>query len=277
MRRVEGATYPLGMPFTPSHVAAVLPLRRVGGGALPFAALAAGSMAPDLPYYLPVLGVLTPWTHTAAGVVTVDVVLGLAMWALWRSAAGALRDLSPAAVRERWVPAGWTVAAWWVVPLALAIGAATHVGWDEFTHPGRWGTTALPALAASYPSPVGPLAGYRYAQYASGAVGLAAVALAAWRRPRTRGEGDAGHPALARSLPWLVGAAGLAGGVARVLASGGFGLPWDAIAFAGLTGGIGVAALTLLAVCWGVALAPRMVGWARAGGGATGQPGERAR
>ena len=197
--------------------------------------------------------------------------------ALWRSAAGALRDLSPAAVRERWVPAGWTVAAWWVVPLALAIGAATHVGWDEFTHPGRWGTTALPALAASYPSPVGPLAGYRYAQYASGAVGLAAVALAAWRRPRTRGEGDAGHPALARSLPWLVGAAGLAGGVARVLASGGFGLPWDAIAFAGLTGGIGVAALTLLAVCWGVALAPRMVGWARAGGGATGQPGERAR
>ncbi|MEE2045837.1 DUF4184 family protein, partial [Nocardiopsis tropica] len=38
------------MPFTLSHVAAVLPLARTR---LPPAALVVGSVVPDLPYYLP--------------------------------------------------------------------------------------------------------------------------------------------------------------------------------------------------------------------------------
>ena len=59
------------MPFTPSHAAAVLPFLRTP---LPASALVIGSVAPDLPYYLPVD---LPWdTHTASAVVTVDLLLG---------------------------------------------------------------------------------------------------------------------------------------------------------------------------------------------------------
>ena len=89
------------MPFTPSHAAAVLPLL---GTRLPASALVAGSVAPDLPYYLPVeLGVRT---HTAAAVVGADLLLGLLLWAVWHGVVAApgawtLRSLSPIGRAER--------------------------------------------------------------------------------------------------------------------------------------------------------------------------------
>jgi hypothetical protein len=255
------------MPFTPSHVAAVLPFR--GVTVLPFAALAAGSMSPDLPYFLPGLRFLGGWTHTLVGIVSLDVLLGLALWALWRSAAGPLHNLAPAGIRERWTPQGWAVERWWALPLAVAIGAATHVGWDEFTHAGRYATTHLDFLAASYPGPLGPLAGYRYAQYASGVLGLAIILIAGLRRPRIA-QAHRVPTRLARAVPWLVGGAAAVGAGARIVTDGGFSLAWDALAFAGITGGIGAATATLLVACWGAVAVPRVVGWVRASGGAAG-------
>ncbi len=243
------------MPFTPAHVAAVLPLRHGRARALPFAALAAGSMSPDLPYFLPPLADLGGWTHTLPGVVTVDVVFGLALWGLWRSVARPLHDLSPTFVRARWAPAR-TVSPWWAVGLALAVGAATHVGWDAFTHPGRYGATHLAFLAATYPSPLGPLPGYQYAQYASSALGLLAIAWVAYRRPAAEPSARPA-PTLARVLPWLAVAAGLVGAVARVVAAGGPGIGGRAVVFAVLTGGIAAAVAAVAATCWTYALASR--------------------
>lgn len=80
------------MPFTPSHVAAILPLRGRLSGTLPFAALAIGSVAPDLPYYLPGLNVLSAFTHRAWAVPSIDVALGLTAWLLWRWLAPALHE-----------------------------------------------------------------------------------------------------------------------------------------------------------------------------------------
>ena len=261
------------MPFTPSHVAAILPFRRVR--ALPLGALAAGSMAPDLPYYVPALGFLSSWTHTIGGIVSLDVLFGVALWELWRSAAEPLSELSPAAVRERWDPLG-CAAAWWAVPAAAALGAATHVGWDEFTHAGRYATTHLGFPAATYPSPLGPLAGYRYAQYASGAVGLAVIVAAGLRQPR-KPKPASSNPRLARVVPWLCLAAGIVGAGVRIGVADGFGIAWDAMAFATITGGIAAAAATLLLTCWASVAAPVVVGWARASGGAAGEQGERER
>lgn len=161
------------MPFTVSHVAAILPLRRKE---LPFAALAAGSMAPDLPYFVPVLSDLVSRgmsTHSAAGVVTVDLGMGIVTWAVWRALAPALHDLAPRVVRTRWQP--WTrpTARAHQVMLAVALGAATHVGWDEFTHEGRFGTRHVAALAETHTVMPADLPGYRYAQYLSGVAGLA--------------------------------------------------------------------------------------------------------
>ena len=190
------------------------------------------------------------WTHTLAGIVSVDVLLGLALWVLWRSAAASLRDLAPTGVRERWTPPGWAVDAWWALPVAVALGAATHVGWDEFTHAGRYASTHLAFLATTYPSPLGPLAGYRYAQYASGVIGLVVIVVAALRQPRTR-QPHRPSPRLARALPWLCLIAGAVGAGVRVLAAGGFGVAWDALAFAAITGGLAAAAAMVLLACWG--------------------------
>ena len=151
------------MPFTGSHPAAVLPLL---GRPLPASALVLGSVAPDLPYYLPLP---SGPTHSALGIVTVDLLLGAAAWVVWHGvlAAPAL-SAAPRAVRARLVHRvepglrsrlASPVRALLVV-LGLVVGAATHVGWDELSHPGRWGTQHLPALAASW----GGLPGYRWVQ-----------------------------------------------------------------------------------------------------------------
>ena len=206
------------MPFTPSHAAAVLPFLRTP---LPASALVIGSVAPDLPYYLPLE---LPWdTHTASAVVTVDLLLGGLAWVVWHAllAEPALAG-APGALRARLagVPLGLVVRSrslrgLVLTVLALVVGSATHVLWDEFTHAGRWGTEQLPALARDW----GPLPGYRWLQYASGVVGGAVLViwLVRWWRHAPRA------PLPARSSAWptwvaIVGA-GLLAGVAGALAA----------------------------------------------------------
>ena len=73
---------------------------------------------------------------------------------------------------------------------AAVLGAATHVAWDSFTHPYRWGALHFEWLR----TPHAGLDGSAWAQYFSGVLGLAVVlfALGAWfsrqpqiPRPRT--------------------------------------------------------------------------------------------
>ncbi|WP_028643596.1 DUF4184 family protein [Nocardioides sp. URHA0020] len=157
------------MPFTLSHPAAVLPLRRLG---LPMTALAIGSMVPDVPLFL-------GWsrgyqvTHGLVGVVTVDPLLAVLVIAFWF---GLVRDvlveLSPDVVRSRLAPhVRWTTRLWLLAPVAAALGALTHVVWDTFTHPGRWGADQIGWLHTEHAG----LGGAKWAQYASGIVGLAIV------------------------------------------------------------------------------------------------------
>jgi len=173
------------MPFTPSHMAAALPLLRTP--LLP-AALVVGTMAPDIPYYLP-LFVSRELTHSLLGWVTIDLALGvvgaLAWWFVLREA---LVDLLPRAIgtriprveRTAWRPAGWgwplTVA---VLLLSVLIGAATHLLWDSFTHPG-WLVDRVPLLRA----PLGPLLVEKWLQHLSTIAGL--VILAVWAVKRYR-------------------------------------------------------------------------------------------
>jgi hypothetical protein len=168
------------MPFTGSHPAAVLPLIRLG---LPPSALVIGSMAADLPYYLPI-PVDSATTHSATGVLGVDLLIGLLSLVVWQTLVAPLAvAVAPSALRARLPPAA---ARWWLpgdlrrpllVVVALVAGSATHVIWDEFTHVGRFGYRHLPWLA----EPHGPLAGYRWAQYGSGVVGAVLILLALQR------------------------------------------------------------------------------------------------
>lgn len=245
-----------GMPFTPSHVAAILPFRGRGGRGLPLAALAAGSMSPDLPYFQPVADwrFMSPPTHSPAGILTWDLLFGIALWLAWRTGARPLHDLLPGPVRLRWRPAGWPPdrRAWLTVVPAVLVGAATHVLWDEFTHAGRFGTTWLPAVAADYPTPWGPFPGYRLLQYASGTIGLAIVIWIGARQP-SRDPEPRPRPALARLAGWLVPLSAVTAAAMRISTLED---PGDlrTLGFAATTAAVGTGAVTLALITAGHAL-----------------------
>lgn len=235
------------MPFTGSHPAAILPFT---GTRLPASALVVGSIAPDVPYYLPVDVV---WrTHTVLAVVTTDVLIGVLVWGLWHGLlSGPALATAPAGVRARLagrVQVGlrtrltaldriaWTL-------LALVVGAGTHVLWDEFTHEGRWGVEHLPALADTW----WLLPGHRWLQYLSSVAGI--LALLIWSRRWWQRTPPRPEPPAAGVWAWgaLVGV-GTAAGAAGALSAPTVG----SAAFAGATWGGGAALMTaiLLALAW---------------------------
>jgi hypothetical protein len=239
------------VPFTGSHPAAVLLLLR---SPLPVSALIAGTIAPDLPYYLP----FSPgWpTHQAASVVSIDVVLGGVAWLAWHwlLAAPAVA-FAPDGVRARLVdrvviglrPRIDSARNIVLVLLALAIGAGTHVLWDEFTHPSSWGTEHLPALASEW----GGLPVHRWLQHGSGLIGAAVIAawlIRWWQQTEPR-------PVRARpAAPWIWAGLLVVGTVAGLTAAIGASSP-RAAGFAGATRG-GAAAFVVavaLALAWHVA------------------------
>ena len=196
------------MPLAPAHPAAVLPLQRLG---LPLSGLVVGAVAPDLPVYLPV-GVTYSTTHSARGL-PVDTVFGLVVLGLWVAVVrDALVDLTPP-LRDR-LPAraGLDRQAWLLAPLAVAIGAATHVLWDSTTHDWGFVVRSLSFLDDD----VGPLPLYRWLQHASTVLGSVVVAsygvIALRRQPYAPREASVRRPGLwwaATATTALVAAAAL--------------------------------------------------------------------
>ncbi|MBS4754613.1 DUF4184 family protein [Nocardioides sp. zg-ZUI104] len=157
------------MPVTIAHPAAVLPLRRLG---LPMVALVIGSVAPDLPVFLGAWGVYGV-THSALGIVSVDLVVALAVLLLWFTAVrDALVDMAPQRLRIRLRPRVRLSGREWLLAVpAACLGALTHVGWDSFTHADRWGTSRIAWLREEHAG----LLGAQWAQYGSGVVGSAVL------------------------------------------------------------------------------------------------------
>ncbi|MFG2812254.1 DUF4184 family protein [Streptomyces sp. NPDC048410] len=175
------------MPFTLSHAAAVLPaVRRDGTGRGPLvpSVLVAGSFAPDLTYYAasvrPEAMEFGTFTHSLAGVLTVDVLISWALVALWllvREPLVALLPRSwqprPAALLRCGAPRARVrarLALWGYVSAVL--GGLTHVVWDAFTHHDRWGTELVPVLART----VAGIPLFQWLQYGTSA--LAAIGIA---------------------------------------------------------------------------------------------------
>lgn len=173
------------MPFTPAHVAAVLPLMR-GRPAryLVPSGLAIGAMTPDLPLFLPrwaPVGDLYAKTHQPWGVPTWDLAIGALALVAWWVARGPLLDLAPRFVRDRvTLPPRPRLSRWPWLAVSLVVGAATHVLWDSFTHEGRDGVDLVPWLQES----TAGLPHFKVAQYVSGVVGLGVVVLVTTRALR---------------------------------------------------------------------------------------------
>ncbi|MDH6698286.1 DUF4184 family protein [Streptomyces sp. MAA16] len=252
------------MPFTLSHAAAVLPAVRADGsgrGPLVPALLVAGSFAPDLTYYaagaVPGAMEFGTLTHSLPGVLTVDVLFSWTLvcgWLLLREPLVALLPRAwqgrPAALlrcgtpRARPHPA--LIARWYA---SAVLGSLTHIGWDAFTHHGRWGTRLIPALGDTVAG--APL--YWYVQYGSSAVAAAVIAVFLTRSLRRvpLPDGPTGVPRLSRrdrgrAAALIAGCAAVAALVRAATwwsARGGTAKPWELIptlcfgAGAGLTTG----------------------------------------
>jgi hypothetical protein len=243
------------VPFTVSHVAAVLPM--VGRtDRLPAAALVIGSMAPDYPWFL-TGGRTAGLSHSPVGVVTVDLAVGLLAVVVWRLLVQApLRDLVPRLLGERLPRSPGVLAAdlpW--LALGVVVGTLTHVVWDSFTHAGRWGLDLVPWLRTEHLG----LPGYKWAQFGSGLLGL--VVLVVWglrRLARTVPDPEGlRSSADERRVAWVLVATGtLAGAMAALLAFSG--TP-ERTLFRVVTLGGAAAATGLLLACalwWGRTLRP---------------------
>ena len=242
------------MPFTVSHVAAVLPV--VGRSTrLPAAALVIGSMTPDYPWFL-TRGRTAQLSHSPLGIVTVDLAVGLLAFVVWRRWAQApVRDLVPRALGERLPQApGLAVRNLPWAALAVVVGALTHLVWDSFTHAGRWGVEVVPWLHTEHLG----LPGYKWAQYLSGLLGLLALVVWGLRRLEEAVPDGGGLRTTARDrrAAWgLLVAGAVVGALVGVLGAGPF--P-ESVLFGAVTlGGTGLAAGVVLGCALWWVRAPR--------------------
>ena len=161
------------MPLAPAHPAVVLPLQRLG---LALSALVVGAVAPDTPVYLPV-GVSYGTTHSWQGLPVVVVIGLILLWVWFALLRDAVVDLTPWLRRRAPAQVRLGRRVWLLAPLAVALGAGTHVLWDSATH--DWGFIVREVAFLRQGEPV-PL--YRWLQHVSTVVGSVVVAAYGVRR-----------------------------------------------------------------------------------------------
>jgi len=187
------------VPFTVSHLAAILPLvaRRRSLSEIQDnppeaqsrpryfvpAALAIGAMVPDFPALLP-LGITRDFAHSALGAITMDLGLALVLFVIWVAVLRApLLDYAPDWVRHRMPPLEWrsgsAVASGALLVAAILVGIATHLAIDSVTHEG-WLTDLLPVLLES----VGgyPVVVWLHLALSIAGLGIIVWWIAAWKR-----------------------------------------------------------------------------------------------
>lgn len=251
------------MPFTLAHPAAVLPLLNRGRerGGLIDSALVFGAMAPDVPYFAGAFGV-GDLAHTWEAVPTLDLAITSALAAVWhlvlraplvgllptRWAAAADQLTAPRERRARASSMAWFV-------LSAVIGAVTHVAWDGFTHPGRFGVRLFPVLQNARILDEPP---YVLLQYGCSVLGVGALGFWTIREMRraARSGSSTTPPAGNRRLAFSLIAVSAAFGTAYRAAEWAHpGMPWTSLvpvlAFGAVAGAaIAVLLYALLALRW---------------------------
>lgn len=178
------------MPFTISHVAAVLPFARFLRRGRVLSAVVIGSMVPDFGWFL-------PWrlerfeTHSAIALFTWSLPVGLATyWIFQTLIKTAVREALPDNAYGRSMPYApiadvASFKQWLTASVGILAGAVTHLVWDGFTHEGARGVRMIPAIDEWWFTVGGrQLYGPRLLQDVSSLLGLVFVGWLLWRALR---------------------------------------------------------------------------------------------
>jgi len=176
------------MPFTVSHPAIILPLKKLRPGWFSLTGLISGAMAPDLQYFLLADTTHRGISHSWVGLFLVDLPLGLifafAFHRLFKKVfiehlpAPLDRTLSGLA-ESKFCPGG--LRPWVVLIISIVIGALSHFFWDSFTHTGGVLAQRIPWLLEQ--STILGIARHntRWVQHVSSILGALAMAVGLWK------------------------------------------------------------------------------------------------
>jgi hypothetical protein len=244
------------MPFTPAHVAAVLPFRR---SRLIWSALVVGAMAPDFEYFLR-MSPQDRYGHTLTGLFLFTLPLALlTLWFFHAYVKATFIELMPDGLERRLAPSAGEFrfggASQFVLIIAsLLVGIGTHLIWDSLTHGNTWTTRHWDALGHRVQVPsIGFVPLYKLLQQVSTVVGLAilAVWLVAWYRAgkdvALRSEGRMQDAWPLRKIVTLVAvtALALAGAIFRAVTA-----IWIPSNHSTLALFVGDLAVTMIALMW---------------------------
>lgn len=143
------------MPFTLSHPAAVVPIRRYGI----LSALVVGSMMPDTLYFLPGLAGNRGYAHSLTGLFFYCLPAGMVLlWLFHRFLKKPLISLFPAGQHGKLLAASpdfhfLPARRFLVIAASVIIGAASHLTWDSFTHANGWIASRFDIFHAFLPLP----------------------------------------------------------------------------------------------------------------------------
>ena len=121
------------MPFTLSHAVLAAPLSKLSGNRLPIAALAVGTMTPDL--YRLLVKTEIFFNHQMKGIIYPDLFVGLLFCFLWYCLYRPLLFKTLNIKNSLNIDSfgRFFIFLMWVI-VAIVIGTATHIIWDGLTH-----------------------------------------------------------------------------------------------------------------------------------------------
>ncbi len=173
------------MPFTPTHILAVLPINLGSRNSLPLSALAIGSMTPDAPLFFPLISPGYQESHATLGPILACLPFAIPTFLLFQFVMKEpLIGLCPTFLRDRMSSISKphiqpTIVFFVLATLAIVLGAYSHIFWDSFTHRHRWGTDLFPGLSQTYPILGRKVPAFSILQHGSSVIGLPIILVAA--------------------------------------------------------------------------------------------------
>lgn len=142
-------------------------------------------MVPDIPLFVPIVNYAA--THSGIGIFSHCIPMGVASYLTFDLfCKRPLLGLLHTAIQQRvstqptWPNTESLVTQCkflFIIMVSIALGAASHLAWDAFTHEGRWGTQLVPWLNHDFSFLGTTIPGYKWLQYGSTLIGLPGFAI----------------------------------------------------------------------------------------------------